>query len=143
MTRSRPRTGGFSPSSLVAALLAAGSVSAALAAPFGNANVVVYRVDNTATNKQAQSVYVDEFDADGTLVQTIALSTGATPLTSSGGGSEGLLTGNAQCLAVPGYAVAAGTADPKGATAAVAPRAVALVNANGTVSARITLGSTA
>lgn len=82
---------------------------AAWSAPFTPGNLVAYRV---GTGTGALPVYLDEYRVDGTLVQSLPLSGGATPLTASSKGSEGLLnrSDNGLCLVVPGYAVEIGRA---------------------------------
>ena len=111
---------------------------AAWSAPFTPGNLVAYRV---GTGTGALPVYLDEYRVDGTLVQSLPLSGGATPLTASSTGSEGLLnrSANGLCLTVPGYAVAPGGADPKTAAA----RGVAFVDADGGVGNGTRLGGTA
>lgn len=111
---------------------------AAWSAPFTPGNLVAYRV---GTGTGALPVYLDEYRVDGTLVQSLPLSGGATPLTASSTGSEGLLnrSANGLCLTVPGYAVVPGGADPKTAAA----RGVAFVDADGVVGNGTRLGGTA
>jgi hypothetical protein len=92
----------------------AGVEKSAHAAAFTAGDVVVYRVGagSATLASVATAVYLDEYTTTGTLVQSIALSSGTTPFTASGtAGSEGLLTlsNNGQYLAVPGYDVATGT----------------------------------
>lgn len=124
----------------LAALAVCGGVQAGA---FSGGHVVAYRVDTSGTG--ALPVILEELRADGTLIQSVPLPTSGTPLTASSTGSEGLLTRSADgtCLAVPGYAVAAGSSDPKSATATTAPRAVAAVGAGGLINAGTTLGTTA
>jgi hypothetical protein len=141
---------GSAISTFTALLLAAGC-STATAAPLTAGNYVVYRVGNgsTAPSSAATPVFLDEFRADGTLVQSIPMPTAAAaghqPLTASETGSEGLLhrSANGQCLAVPGYAATPGTAGIKAAAASVTPRVVGLVDAAGSVDSRTTLGASA
>ena len=125
------------------ALAALAACGGAQAGAFSGGHVVAYRVDTTGTG--ALPVVLEELRADGTPVQSVALPTSGSPLTASTTGSEGLLTRSADgaCLAVPGYAVAAGGSDPKAATAAAAPRAVAAVSAAGNMDSSTTLGGTA
>ncbi|MDR0225842.1 MAG: IPTL-CTERM sorting domain-containing protein [Burkholderiaceae bacterium] len=110
----------------------------AWAQSFTPGNLVAYRV---GTGTGALPVYLDEYRADGTLVQTLALSGGATPLTASSTASEGLLnrSANGQCLTVPGYAVAPGGSDPK----AGAARGVAFVGWDAAVNNQTRLGGSA
>ena len=127
------------------------AVVAALAVPldawsaaFKAGNFVVYRV---GTEASAKSVFLDEYGADGKPANggnSIALSSVATPLTTGGAASEGLLTrsANGQCLAVPGYASAPGTTILTGTKANVVSRAVAMVDVAGT-SQLIKLGTLA
>ena len=137
-------------STFTALLLAAGC-GAAAAAPLTAGNYVVYRVGNgsVAPSDAATPVFLDEFRADGTLVQSIPMPTAASgahqPLTASKTGSEGLLnrSANGQCLAVPGYAAAPGTSGVKSATAAAAQRLVGLVDAAGAIDTRTALGTSA
>lgn len=115
---------------------------AAWSAPFTPGNLVAYRV---GTGTGALPVFLDEYRVDGTLVQSLPLSGGATPLTASSKGSEGLLnrSDNGLCLVVPGYAVATGGTEPNGVTAAAAPRAVAVVGFDSDVKSLRALGTTA
>ncbi|QIL82637.1 DUF3616 domain-containing protein [Diaphorobacter sp. HDW4A] len=114
MNHSRPFA--LSATSAAALILMASSIAtplAALAAPFAAGNFVAYRV---GTEGGAKSVYLDEYRADGTLVQSVPLSSmAATALSASSTGSEGLLNRSAdgKCLTVPGYAVQPGATDPK------------------------------
>ena len=57
---------------------------AAWSAPFTPGNLVAYRV---GTGTGALPVFLDEYRVDGTLVQSLPLSGGATPLTASSKGS--------------------------------------------------------
>lgn len=126
----------FTVKTITAATLA---LAASLAAPqagwaaaFQNGNFVAYRVGSEGGTK---SIFLDEYDVDGTLVQSVPLTSDtADSLAASNTGSEGLLTLSAdgRCLAVPGYAApASATLKIKATTAAAVNRAVALVGANG------------
>src|SRR4051812_11245398 len=84
----------------------------ALAAAFGDGNVVVYRVGDGVTPLAVTGspVFLDEFTPGGLLVQSIALPTTASganrPLVASGTAqSEGLLTRSAdgRFLVMTGY----------------------------------------
>ena len=69
-----PRPFALSATSAAALLLLASSVAVPLdswAAPFASGNFVAYRV---GAETGARSVYLDEYSADGTLVQSVALS---------------------------------------------------------------------
>lgn len=125
------------------ALAALATCGGAQAGPFSGGHVVAYRVDTSGTG--ALPVVLEELRADGTPVQSLALPTSGSPLTASTTGSEGLLTRSADgtCLAVPGYAAAAGGVDPKVATAATVRRAIARVTAAGGIDPSTTLGTSA
>src|SRR5262249_26309255 len=85
---------------------------AAQAAQFTPGNIVVYRV-GTGTGSlvnTGNAIFLDEFEPDGTLVQSVALpvaaSSGVLPIASSGTAtSEGLLTRSAdgRYLIATGY----------------------------------------
>ncbi len=100
--------------------------SNAWAAPFTSGNFVAYRV---GAESGAKSVYLDEYRVDGSLVQSVPLSSNTTnSLVASSTGSEGLLNRSVdgKCLTVPGYAAQPATADPKTA----ATRAVVFVGSD-------------
>jgi hypothetical protein len=138
---------------LSAALAGLGAWSSpALAGAFTPGNIVAYRVFNSGANgvgKAANSVFLDEYAPDGTLVQSIAMPTAAgtapqsNALTASSTGSEGLLnrTIDGTCLTVPGYSAAVGTAAVISASGV--QRVVGFVDASGAVNTTTTLGTTA
>ncbi|QIL70858.1 IPTL-CTERM sorting domain-containing protein [Diaphorobacter sp. HDW4B] len=142
-----PRPFAPSATSAAALLLLASSVAVPLdswAAPFASGNFVAYRV---GAETGARSVYLDEYSADGTLVQSVALSsTAVASLAASTTGSEGLLNRSAdgKCLTVPGYAAQAGATTLKASTTTVAQRAVAVVGSNAVAPSALSLmGATA
>ncbi|HUI27231.1 MAG TPA: hypothetical protein VL403_14205, partial [Candidatus Kryptonia bacterium] len=112
------------------------------AGPFTAGHVVVYRVgDGTTTLGSAGvPVFLDEYTATGTLVQSVPLPTVASgsnnPLVASGtAGTEGQLTRSAdgRYLILTGYAAAVGTANLTKSTADVVARTVGRVDSAGTV----------
>lgn len=123
------------------------------AAAFTPGNLVLYRVGDgsISASTAATAVYLDEYRADGTLVQTITMPTvaGTAPLTNaltaSSTGSEGLLTRSfdGACLLVPGYATAAGTTGVAASASGTVQRSLAIVSAAGAVDTTTTLGSNA
>ncbi|UJB65798.1 DUF3616 domain-containing protein [Acidovorax sp. YS12] len=142
MKRSRNGENNGGPVSAISALALAALVACqpAWADAFTPGNFVAYRVG--AGSGVALSVYLDEYRPDGTLVQTVALGNG---FAASDKGSEGLLnrSANGQCLTVPGYAVAPGTAAPNDAKASDAPRSVAFVAVDTSVNYATKFGSSA
>ncbi|HEX8913800.1 MAG TPA: PEP-CTERM sorting domain-containing protein [Humisphaera sp.] len=131
------------------ALAALGSAAAtaacdapALAAPITAGNLVVYRVGDgsAALTNAGTAVFLDEYTATGTLVQSIALPTAANgsnlPLVASGTAtSEGLLTRSAdgRFIVLAGYGTTAGTAGVASSASTSVPRVIGLINAQGTV----------
>jgi hypothetical protein len=121
--------------------------SEAHAARFTGGDVVVYRVGDGTTplTNAAAPVFLDEYGATGTPVQSIALPTAASEgnhaLTASGESrSEGLIdrSSDGRFIALTGYDAAPTTLGPNGTSlAASSPtsvsRVVGLVDANGTV----------
>lgn len=84
------------------------------AAPFGGGNVVVYRVGNGTSEALANtgnSVFLDEYNTKGQLIQSVPVSgTGPNALVASGNAtSDGLLTHANGALTVTGYNRALGT----------------------------------
>jgi hypothetical protein len=131
-------------------LLAA--AQAALAAPFTAGNVVVYRVGNGNPSPggnlvaTGNPVFLDEYTANGTKVQSIALPTAANgtqrALVASGTATtDGLMTRSADgaCLVLPGYGRDLGTGSGNLATTGTVagggaiPRVVARVSPQGVV----------
>jgi hypothetical protein len=109
----------------------------AQAAPINAGDLVVYRVGTGAAGltSAATDVFLDEYTAAGSFVQSIAmptLSLGASnALTASGTAtSEGELTlsSNGSFLVLTGYKAAVGTTGIAATTGTVAPRTVGLVN---------------
>lgn len=116
------------------------------AAPFTGGNLVVYRVGSgSALTNAAAPVFLDEYTASGTKVQSVALPTtsanGNRRLTAVGQSrSEGLISRSAdgRFIALTGYDAAVGALGPggislTGSTPTSVPRVVGLVDANGTV----------
>jgi hypothetical protein len=124
---------------LAATMLAcAGVAHASLTA----GDVVVYRVGagSGALSGTTVPVFLDEYDASGALVETIALPTSSSgankPLVASGSAtSEGLLTlsGDGNYLMATGYDTAVGAAKISESKSATVPRTVARVSAAGEV----------
>jgi predicted extracellular nuclease len=115
---------------------------AASAAAFTPGNLVVYRIGDgsAALTSAAQPVFLDEYTPTGTLVQSIAMPTAASgvsgALTANGTStSEGYMTRSADgnCLILPGYDAAPGTAAVSGTTAAANNRIIARVDWTGNV----------
>jgi hypothetical protein len=109
----------------------------AQAAPINAGDLIVYRVGTGAAGltSAATDVFLDEYTAAGSFVQSIAmptLSLGASnALTASGTAtSEGELTlsSNGSFLVLTGYKAAVGTTGIAATTGTVAPRTVGLVN---------------
>lgn len=119
-------------------------------AAFTAGNFVVYRVGNgaSALSAAAAPVFLDEYTASGTLVQSIAMpiaDSGANQTLTSAGSSttEGFLTRSAdgRFLLLGGYDAAPGTAALSGTTAAAVNRVVARIDAAGNVDTTTTLGT--
>ena len=115
----------------------------ATAGAFAGGNVVVYRIgDGTSalSSGVGAPVFLDEYSATGTLVQSVPLPTTASgttnPLVASGtAGTEGQLTRSVdgQYLLLTGYAAAVGTANLTKSTADVVPRTVGRVDYSGAI----------
>src|ERR1043166_7184974 len=126
-------------SRLVLAAIAASVLlaSSLLAAPFTAGNLVLYRVGDgsAALTSNGTAVFLDEYTPTGTLVQSIALPTGASPrLVASGSATtEGFLSRSedTRYLIVPGYDAAVGTASITGST--TIPRVIGRVDGNGNI----------
>ena len=112
------------------------------AAGFTEGNVVVYRVGDgaAALTNAATPAFLDEYDAAGTLVQSIALPTADDgsnrQLTNNGtASSEGFLSRSTdgRYLVFGGYDAAVGTANPATMAASTANRVVGRADANGVV----------
>lgn len=130
-----------------AVLLLASTVAAA---PLTPGNVVVYRVGGGGTGGLVNSgspVFLDEYQPDGTLVQSIPAPTAASgsnhSLIASGTAtSEGLITRSADggTLVFTGYGRALGGSGSLAATSAsVVPRVIGRLRADGLVDTRIAL----
>ena len=118
------------------------AASALAQSPLQDGNLVVVRVGTGAAALAAttQAVFLDEYTAAGTLVQSIPLpiaSSGAAgALTLSGTAtSEGHLnlTGDGSYLTMAGYNLVPGTASPSGTASATASRVVARIDRAGVV----------
>src|SRR5579862_6037484 len=99
----------FLVAAALAVMAAQGTVSTSRAASFTPGDLVVYRVGDgsAALSSAATAVFLDDYSATGTLVNSVAMPTSAgganNPLTASGTAtSEGGLTvsGNGQLLIV-------------------------------------------
>ena len=110
-------------------------------------NVVVYRVGTgaSATAGSAVQVFLDEYTAGGTLVQSVVLPTaddGAnqTLTAANNATSEGLLTRSTdgRYLVLTGYDAAVGTAGVAATTSAAVNRVVGLVGADGGINTTTT-----
>lgn len=143
---------------VVAAALPLLSSPGAQAARFTGGNLVVYRVGATggpALNNAAAPVFLDEFEADGTPVQSIALPTAAVDgnqaLTATGQSrSEGLISNSAdgRFVALTGYGAAPGATGPggislTGSSPTSVPRVVGLIDGNGTADTSTKLATAA
>ena len=111
-------------------------------AGFAPGDIVVLRAGDgsAALSSAATAAFLDEYKADGTLVQSIALPTAANgtnkPLTVSGSAtSEGALrrSVDGHYLTAAGYAAAPGTASVNGTTSAATNRVVARIDAGGAI----------
>ena len=121
----------------------------AQAAPFGDGNVVVYRVGSGSGSlvNTGNAVFLDEYTPTGSLVQSIALPTTANgsskQLVASGtASSEGLLSraGDGSSLALTGYATnLGGGTSLSGTSGTSVPRTVGIVDAQGVVDTTRTL----
>jgi hypothetical protein len=125
---------------LVAAIVLVLAAQASAALTPGD--VVVYRVGtgSGALSSAAFPVFLNEYEPNGTLVESIALPTSTSgsnkPLLASGSGSsEGLLTlsANGEYLLAPGYDAAVGTAKISETSDTSVPRTVGRVSASGAV----------
>jgi hypothetical protein len=132
---------------LAAAAFAVSGMSAVRAATFTAGDLVVYRVgDGSATLTSASTaVFLDDYSASGTLVNSVALPTAASgsnnPLTASGTAtSEGGLTlsANGQLLIVTGYATGTGTSGVAGTATTAVPRVIGEVDGNGNINTTTT-----
>jgi len=124
--------------------LAAGLESvSAQAAPFGAGNLVVYRIGDgvtaRATNEAAQ-VYLDEYSATGSLVQSLPMPASASGsdrrfVAGAASTSEGMInrSSDGRFLTVTGYDAALGTAAVNAATSAAVNRVVGVIGADGSI----------
>ncbi len=125
--------------STVAALLSLALSASALAAPFTQGNIAVYRLGTgaAALNNAATPIFIDEYTSAGVLVQSIALPTsGTSSCTGSGSAtSDGLMTRSAdgQYLVIACYRADVGTASVVSTTAAANPRVVARIGIDGVI----------
>ena len=127
------------------------STLTANAAAFTAGDLVIYRVgDGTQTlASTGNSVFIDEYTPNGTLVQSIALPTAANgankALVASGAAtSEGELnlSADGQYLALTGYNSAPGAASSlPGSTAATVSRTVGIVRGDGSVDTTTSLSN--
>jgi hypothetical protein len=130
----------------IAATFAAAGASA-WAAAFTAGDIVIYRVGtgSGALSNAATAVFLDEYTAAGTLVQSVAVdTTGTNRLTASGTAtSEGMLTlsSNGSYLSITGYDAATGTSSIANTTATTAPREALVYGTSGTVTTKVTFGT--
>src|ERR1043166_8581950 len=109
--------------------------SSLFAAPFTAGNLVLYRVGDgaAALGSGGTAVFLDEYTPSGTLVQSVALPTGAGGLVASGTATtEGFLSRSedGRYLVVPGYSAALGTTVT---TSTTVPRVIGRVDGNGNI----------
>lgn len=132
---------------LFSLLAAAVLAPAAQAAGFTAGDIAIYRVGNgsAALTNAATAVFIDEYTASGSFVQSIALPTWPAgvmnPLTASGtASSEGLLTRSAdgKTLVMTGYSATAGTAAVASSSAA---RVIGIVGVDGGINTATSLGT--
>lgn len=128
------------PALSAVAFAALSLASTAQAAAFGAGDLVIYRVGtgSSALSSAATQVYLDEYSASGTLVQSLAVS----GLTSSGSAtSEGLITRSVdgRTLDFTGYNAALGTS--KVASSTTASREIGQADAQGNISIASVLDS--
>jgi hypothetical protein len=125
---------------LIAAIVLVLAAQASAALTPGD--VVVYRVGtgSGALSSAAFPVFLNEYEPNGTLVESVGLPTSTSgsnkPLLASGSGSsEGLLTlsANGEYLLAPGYDAAVGTAKISETSDTSVPRTVGRVSASGAV----------
>ncbi len=126
----------------LATMLAFASGSA-FASGFTPGDVVVYRVGtgSSALSSSATPVFLDEYEPNGHLVESLALpTTGANPpnkplLASGSASSEGLLTlsGDGEYLMATGYDTSVNTAKVSETASATVPRTVGRVGISGEV----------
>ena len=112
---------------VIAAVIAAGSLATATAAPLTSGNLLIYRVgDGTTavTTANAAPVYLDEFTTSGTLVQSIWM--GAVFSAVGNATTEGILTPSQDGSSVifTGYNKAPGGTTPAGDTYLTTPRMI-------------------
>ena len=122
--------------------------SRAMLAAFTPGNLVVYRVGTgaAALTNASTDVFLDEYAANGTLVQSVAMPTAAIdsnqPLTAAGTStSEGQITRSTdgKFIVATGYAAAPGTASIASSAAATYNRVVGRIAADGTIDTSTTL----
>lgn len=156
------RTSLRSPLGIAGALLATSVVavgvpllssSEATAAAFTGGNLVVYRVGSgAALDNSAAPVFLDEYTAAGSKLQSLALPTAASgtnhALTAAGESrSEGLVTTADGLLAVTGYDAAPGTTGPGGISLtasdpATVGRVIGIVDGSGAIDTSTVLTGT-
>jgi hypothetical protein len=116
--------------------------SPANASGFDPGNVVVYRVGTGSSElkSSATPVFLDEYEPDGKLLESVALPTTASgvnkPLLGSGSaGSEGLLTlsANDEYLMATGYDTSVGASKVSETKSSSVPRTIGEINAGGEV----------
>jgi len=119
-------------------------------AAFTPGNLVIYRVGDgsAALTSAATAVFLDEYAANGTLVQSVAMPTADRdsnrPLTSSGTStSEGMITRSTdgKFIVATGYASAPGTLSIAGTAAVTVNRVIGRVAADATIDTSTTLTS--
>jgi hypothetical protein len=128
---------------LAATAAALGCVSRAGAStPLSPGDIVLYRVGtgSETLSKSAATVWLDEYEPNGNLVESLELPTSASgsnkPLLASGGSSsEGLLTlsGNGAYLMMTGYDTTVGKEEVAETSAKTVPRTVGRVSGTGEI----------
>src|SRR5690349_21713436 len=109
--------------------------------PFTAGNIVVYRVgDGTAAlDGNASRVFLDEYTASGTLVQSLQMPVTGQKVTyygsvPNGGGGMMTLSTNGKYLVVPGYNIGLGIPSDGSDPTVSRDKSIGLVDFNGSVS---------
>jgi hypothetical protein len=116
---------------VIAAVIAAGSLATASAAPLTSGNLLIYRVGDGSTalnTANAAPVYLDEFTTSGTLVQSIWM--GAAFSAVGNATTEGILSvsQDGSSIIFTGYNKAPGGTSPSGDTYGTTPRMIGSLN---------------
>ena len=116
--------------------------SRAMLAAFTPGNLVIYRVGTgaAALTAAAADVFLDEYAANGTLVQSVAMPTADSgsnqTLTAAGNSStEGMITRSTdgKYIVATGYDAAVGSASVSGSNSATVARVIGRITADGTI----------